>query len=153
MGNQEPGRDIVRTSRESHLAAGSRGWLAAAALVGLVAFAVGLRLGPAQAWAAFLVSSFLFLTVTLGGLVFLAIMYVSNAGWYAVVKRVPEALGACLPVSALSMLVVLAGMRWLYPWTREGGLGHGEGVAAKAAYLNTTFFAGRMVGVLLLWVL
>ncbi len=140
-------------NRESHLVAGSRWWLAAAALGGLVAFAVGLRLGPAQAWSAFLVSSFFFLTVTLGGLVFLAIMYVSNAGWYTVVKRVPEALSACLPVSALSMLAVLAGMRWLYPWTREGGLDHGEGVAAKAAYLNTTFFTGRMVGVLLLWVL
>lgn len=138
--------------RESHLLAGGRRWLLVAVAAGLIAFVLGLQLRPAQAWSALLVSSFFFLTVALGGLVFLAIMYVSNAGWHTVFKRVPEALTACLPVSALSMLAVLAGVRWLYPWAHADAALHDEALAAKAPYLNTGFFAARMVGVLALWV-
>ena len=138
---------------DSHLVAGGRRWLIAAMAAGLFAFVLGLLLRPAQAWSAFLVSSFFFLTVALGGSVFLAIMYVSNAGWHTVFKRVPEALTAYLPASALSMLAVLAAARWLYPWAHAEAVLEDELLAAKAPYLNTSFFAVRMVGVLALWVL
>lgn len=139
--------------QQSHLVvAGGRRWLVAAVAAGLIAFLLGLRLRPVQAWSAFLVSSFFFLTMALGGLVFLAIMYVSNAGWHTVFKRVPEALTAYLPASALSMLAVLAGIPWLYPWAHADAVLHDELLAAKAPYLNTGFFAVRMVGVLALWV-
>lgn len=137
--------------RESYLVAGERRWLVVAVAAGLIAFVLGLLFRPVQAWSAFLVSSFFFLTVALGGLVFLAIMYVSNAGWHTVFKRVPEALTACLPASALSMLAVLAGARWLYPWAHADAVLHDELLSAKAPYLNTDFFAVRMVGVLALW--
>ena len=79
-------------------------------------------------------------------------MYVSNAGWHTVFKRVPEALAAWLPASAFSMLAVLAGVRWLYPWTHADAVVHDELLSAKTPYLNTTFFAARMVVVLALWV-
>ena len=138
--------------RESHLVAGGRPWLVVAVATGLIAFLLGVRFRPVQAWSAFLVSSFFFLTVALGGLVFLAIMYVSNAGWHTVFKRVPEALTDCLPASAFSMLAVLAGARWLYPWTDADAVVHDELLSAKASYLNMNFFAARMVGVLALWV-
>lgn len=137
---------------DSYLVAGGRRWLVAAVAAGLIAFVLGLQLRPVQAWSAFLVSSFFFLTVALGGLVFLAVMYVSNAGWHTALKRVPEALTAYLPASALSMVAVLAGAPWLYPWAHADVVLHDELLSAKAPYLNTTFFAVRMVAVLALWV-
>lgn len=70
--------------------------------LGLAAFLGGLRLHPVEAWAALLTSSFLFLTLGLGGLVLGAILAVSNSGWHAALKRVLEALAAWLPTGPVA---------------------------------------------------
>lgn len=133
--------------------AGARWWLVAAAAIGFTAFAAGLAFAPAQAWVAFLVSSFFFLTVSLGGMVFLAMMSVSNAAWHTAFRRVPQSLAAYVPFGALAMLALLVGAPWLYHWAEPGAAADDPLLQAKAAYLNTGFFAGRTVAVLAIWVI
>ncbi|HEX4960140.1 MAG TPA: hypothetical protein VF173_04830 [Thermoanaerobaculia bacterium] len=118
---------------------------------GAFAVAVGLRSDAPRVWTDLLVDGFLFVSIALAGLVFLAIQYLAGAGWWTAVRRVPEALMSLLPVAALPMLAVWFGRHELYPWTRPGVMAAEPAVAAKAAYLNEPFFLVRMVGFLGVW--
>jgi hypothetical protein len=101
-------------------------------------------------WADLLVDGFFFLSLSLAGLVFLAIQYLTGAGWWAALRRVPEALASLLPLAAVPMLALWLGRLVLYPWSRPGAE-HDPVVAAKAAYLNVPFFFARMALFLILW--
>lgn len=126
--------------------------LAILACAGMVVTGAGLALSPVRAWAAYLTAAFYFLGIALGGLVVTALLNVAKAGWSVVVKRVPEALTAYLPVGALSMLAVLAGANRLYAWL--GPEAHDDPILkAKASYLNLPAFAIRMIVVLGIWLL
>ncbi|HEV2855706.1 MAG TPA: hypothetical protein VHC97_23160 [Thermoanaerobaculia bacterium] len=106
---------------------------------------------PTRLWTILLVDGFFFLSLALAGLVFLAIQYLSSAGWWTALRRVPEALMSLVPLSALPMLLVFLGRRALYPWTRPGFLSADPALEAKAAWLNEPFFLIRMVLFLGLW--
>jgi hypothetical protein len=120
---------------------------AAAALAGL-ALADGRRI-----WADLLVNDFFFLSLALAGILFIALQYLASAGWWAVIRRVPEAMMGFVPVAGLLTLPLYFGRQALYPWTRPETLRHDPTVAAKSAYLNAPFFFGRMVVFLALWTL
>jgi hypothetical protein len=135
-------------TREIALSGEARRVLVALVVAGAGAMTVGLVVAPSRAWSAYLVSAFYFLTLALGGLAFLALLHVTNAGWGVVVKRVAEGFAGYLPVGAASMLAVLAGARSLYRWTE----GADPELHAKAAYLNLPAFTIRMVVALGLWV-
>jgi hypothetical protein len=135
---------------EVTLSTEARRWLVGLCLAGLGALFIGLASSPARAWASYLTSAFFFLTLALGGVVLLALLYLSSAGWGVVIKRVAEGIAGYLPVGAASMLAVLLGMTSLYPWA-----GHGASdpeLHAKASYLNGPAFAIRMAAALGLWV-
>ncbi|HKI04379.1 MAG TPA: hypothetical protein VKK31_20545 [Thermoanaerobaculia bacterium] len=106
---------------------------------------------PLRVWTALLVNGFFFLSLALAGLVFLAIQYLSGAGWWTALRRVPEALMSLVPAAALPMLAVFLGRRELYSWTRPGVLASDPVLAAKAAWLNEPFFLARMALFLGLW--
>lgn len=124
------------------------GVVAAVGLAGLVA---GLVLSPPRGFTSLLTNGFFFLTLGLGSVAFLALLYVSNAGWASVFKRVPEAFAAYVPVGSLVMLGVLAGMPVLYLWARPGIMETDHLLHAKQAFLNVPGFALRMVALLGLW--
>lgn len=105
----------------------------------------------ARVWTDLLVNGFFFLSLALAGMVFLAIQYLASAGWWAALRRVPEALMSLVPVAALPMLAVWGGRRALYPWTRPEFMAAEPTVAAKAAWLNEPFFLVRMVVFLGVW--
>ncbi|MBI3186220.1 MAG: hypothetical protein HYZ28_29125 [Myxococcales bacterium] len=126
-----------------------RRYLWAAAGLGVLAFGGGLLSSPARAFTSLLVAAFLFTSLSLGALVFLALMYLSNAGWSAALKRVPEALSSYLPYGGLSLLLVLPGLGLLYHWLHPG---EDALLQAKVPYLNLPFFVARMVGFLLVWI-
>jgi hypothetical protein len=125
-------------------------WVMTAA--GALAFGVTAVLAPERAWASFLTSSFYFLTLALGALVFLALGYVGGAGWSSVLKRVAEAIVAWLPIGAIGMLALVLGVPYLYQWSHGDTVAHDPVLAAKQGYLNLPFFAVRLVVVLTLWV-
>jgi hypothetical protein len=102
-------------------------------------------------WALLLVDDFFFLSLGLAGILFLALHYLSSAGWWAVIRRVPEAMMGFVPVAGLLTLPLYLGRHVLYPWTRPEVLRDDPVVAAKSAYLNTPSFFGRMLAFVLLW--
>jgi len=87
-----------------------------------------------------------------GAMVWLCLLAVANAGWAAVLRRVLEGFGAFVPVGALLILATTPGLRAVYAWARPGA-GADPLIAAKAAFLNPTFFLIRMVVILGSWTL
>ncbi|MCP3140162.1 hypothetical protein [Pyxidicoccus xibeiensis] len=121
------------------------------AVAGLGTLAVGLALEPARALSSLLTSGFYFLCLGLGGALFLALMYVANAGWFTVFKRIPEAFAAYVPWGAVPLLALLPFAPKLYLWARPGVMETDHLLHQKAAFLNVPFFAVRMVLMLALW--
>jgi hypothetical protein len=132
----------------------TRGAAVALAAIGAAAVLAGLFFGDGagrRTWATLLVDDFFFLSLALAGILFLALHYLSSAGWWAVFRRVPEAMMGFVPVAALLILPLYFGRHALYPWTHPETLRHDKVVAAKSAYLNTPFFFSRMLVFLALW--
>lgn len=91
------------------------------------------------------------------GMFFVAIQYLSWAGWSSILKRVPEAFPAFLPFS----LVLLLGLFFLFKhdlfhWTHEGlydpaSEEYDAIIAGKKGFLNQPFYLIRMVFTLGAW--
>lgn len=91
------------------------------------------------------------------GMFFVAIQYLSWAGWSSILKRVPEAFPAFLPVS----IVLLLGLFFLFKhdlfhWTHEGlydptSEEYDAIIAGKKGFLNQPFYLFRMVFTLGAW--
>ncbi|AKJ01776.1 quinol:cytochrome c oxidoreductase quinone-binding subunit 2 [Archangium gephyra] len=128
-----------------------RGVCMGVAALGLSALGAGLALSPTRGFSSLLINGFFFLTLALGGAVFLALNSVANAGWYTVFKRIPEAFASYVPVGAASLLVVLAGLPSLYLWARPGVMETDHLLHQKAAFLNAPGFAIRMAVMLAIW--
>ena len=110
-------------------------------VAGAAAAGVGLAVNPQRTWPDLLLNGFYMMTLALGGMVFIAIQYLSGAAWSANIRRVPEALMAALPAASLLMLTLFFGREWLYPWSRPGA---DAGDVARSTYLSTPFFFARM---------
>lgn len=130
--------------------------------IGLVAIVVGLMTDSHRFWANFLLNNWYFLGVALMGTLFLATQSVSNAGWSAGFKRIPEAMATYLPYAfagfAIIILSVLMHWNHTYHWTHEGiadptSPDFDEIIAQKVAYLNMPFMIGRVVVIFTLWYL
>ena len=142
-----PGRPIDEASDLGGRAAG----LATALLVGgLACLAVGLALAFVLGWfvlprhspfggLAYALNSYLLgwvfaLTIPLGALFFVLLQHLFRAGWSVNVRRVPEALAACLPTMGLLgipvVLSVLLGVGTPYIWAQwvSGPVDHETGL-------------------------
>lgn len=119
-------------------------------IIGVTGIVVGLITDSARFWANFLLNSVFFLMLALGGMVFLCIHHTSNAGWSAVIRRIPEALMSYLPVGAVLLLLIFFGRHSLYEWTHHTA-DAGETLNTKYVLLNTPFFFARMAIVLAVW--
>jgi len=117
-------------------------------IAGAAAAAIGLAVNPQRTWPDLLLNGFYVMTLALGGMVFIAIQYLSGASWSANIRRVPEALMAALPAASILMLTLFFGREWLYPWSRPGA--H-AGEIARSTYLSTPFFFARMALFVAVW--
>lgn len=91
------------------------------------------------------------------GVFFVAINYVSQAGWSAILKRIPEAFGAWLPYAGVLMLLVfLVGGHSIFHWTHaelydESNPQYDPIIAGKRGYLNYPFYLIRMIAYFAIW--
>lgn len=128
----------------------TRKTLAWTAIASAAILVVGLVAAPERAWSNLFVVTFYLLTVGLGGTVFIALTYVSGAGWHVAFRRVPEALAMIVPVAGVATLFVLALRINQYGWHH-----HGEGDAGtfwfKELWLTPSFWILRSVGYVAIW--
>lgn len=118
------------------------------AVLGAGVLALGLAMAPLRAWENVLLTGWYLLALGLAGLAFVAVQYVSGAGWATAFRRVPEALAGLIPVGGgLVVAAAVLGGEKLYPWFGE------ELHGFKGFWLQPGFFFGRALAYLLLWLL
>jgi hypothetical protein len=72
------------------------------------------------------------------GVIFSAILQVTTARWGRPLKRLAEASSAFMPVSLVTLVLVLAAHSHLFPWIDEP-------IPARQAWLNVPFLASRQI--------
>jgi len=126
----------------------SKAWtvvFASLALVGMIAFLLGISGGQAQrAWQAYLINYVFWSGLSFGAVLFVAVLNMSDAMWGRPLKRLAEALGAFLPISFLLFWVLYLGREQIFHWIRQP-------IPEKQIWLNAGFMFGRNgVGLFLL---
>lgn len=117
------------------------------AILGGVTLAAGLFLTPQRTWIGVLLVSYYLVGLGLGGLLLVALHYVTGARWSLPLRRVPEAMTAVLPVAALGLAAVLLCRPSLYPWASPTG----SESTLQHLWLNRPFFLLRSLAYLALW--
>jgi len=122
-------------------------------IIGLAAVATGFLTGATtRTWANLLLENFFFLSITLGGLFWMAIQAVTNSGWSAAFVRVPQALVSYLMVASILWIGLFFGIPVLFHWAQHGAALHDAVLAHKSPYLNVPFFITRIVVFFVLWI-
>ena len=118
--------------------------LLAVSLVGAVALIGGMMTDGTRAWNTLLVNFLFWSGLGHAGVAFSAMFQATSARWARPLKRVAEGTVAFLPVSAVMLVVLLAGVSAWAPWMHEPN-------AARQIWLNAPAFAMRQaLGFLLL---
>src|SRR6056297_1934564 len=121
-------------------------------LIGLAGFIYGFIESPERTWANYLLNNYYFLSVAMGGVFFYVIQYISQSGWSAGFKRVPEAFMSYLPYAGIFFILLYMGIYTLYHWSHEEAILHDELIKHKAPYLNVNFFMIRILIYFTLWI-
>lgn len=131
------------------------------AIVGIVGMLFGTGLGwmRGDGWASFfhayLVAFAFFLSISLGGLFFVALHHVTRAGWSVTIRRLAELLAATMPLLAVLFLPILVpillGSSSLYVWNNPQVVKADEALQHKAGYFGLTFFTIRAVLYFAVW--
>lgn len=131
--------------------AGSRlGWLA---IVSVVVLGAGCAVEPVRIWSNLLVVGVYLVTLALGGALFIALAYVTNASWNVAFRRVPEAMAVVLAPAGLGLLAVLATRYQDYAW-HPRAVGDDAGTFwFKQLWTNPTFWMIRSVAYVAIWLL
>lgn len=127
-----------------------RNLLLLALLGGAIALA-GIFLSPGRAWPGILLATQYLLGLGLAGGLFVALQFVSNAGWSVAFRRVPESMTAVLPLSGVLLLVLIPGIHTLYEWTHEAVVAADPILRAKSGWLNEPFFVVRSLVYIAVW--
>lgn len=114
-------------------------------IIGIIAVIAGFVTDPRRTWANILLHNYYFITLSMGALLWYSIQFITNSGWSAVLQRIPQAIGAFLPVGALLMFLILLGLPHIYEWAHPGIEETDYLIAHKKPFLNIPFFSIRMV--------
>lgn len=121
--------------------------------VGVLSFALGFIFDAERAWANYLLTNYYFVSLAIGAAFFGAIQYITQSGWSAMFKRVPEAMVAYLPFAAVFFLLMYFGMHSIFEWTHQEVVQHDHLLQYKSPYLNETFFFIRVVVFFGAWII
>ncbi len=114
-------------------------------LIGVIGFIFGLLKNQDRLWTSYLVAFFFVSCLGLGGMFFTAILNLSKAGWSVSIRRLSESMTSFFPVIIGGSLVLLAGLKYLYPWANPEVVANSPIIQVKAAYLNPGFLAVRLM--------
>jgi hypothetical protein len=106
---------------------------------------------PGKFYFSWLAAFLFWLSVALGGLFFVLVLYATKAGWGVVVRRLSESTLAALPVLLLLFVPVLLGLHDLFHWSDVEAVAHDHLLAQKEPFLNPRFFTIRAVLYFAVW--
>lgn len=121
--------------------------------LGVVGLVVGFMTDPSRTWANILFSNYYFLSLAIGAAFFFSLQYITQSGWSAMFRRVPEAVMQFIPFAALIMLILYFGLHDIYHWSHEDAVAHDKLLAHKAPFLNVPFFMIRILIYCIPWIL
>ena len=121
--------------------------------IGVLSFALGFIFDAQRTWANYLLNNYYFLSLAVGAAFFGAIQYITNSGWSALFKRIPESMAAYIPFAAVFFLLLYFGMHSIFEWTHDSVVQHDELLQHKSPYLNVPFFFIRVVVFFAAWII
>jgi len=138
--------NVTLSKKFSYIAFGMMG-------AGLIVIVYSLFTESARGWANILMNNFYFLSLTIGATFFFCLQYITQSGWSAMFRRVPEAVMSYLPYAGIIMLLLIFGVGSLYHWAHHDAAHHDALIAHKSPYLNIPFFFIRIIIVFAAWIL
>lgn len=120
-------------------------------IAGMLAMAYGFYVSADRAWANLLLDNYYFLSLAIGASFFLALQYITQSGWSALFRRVPEAMSSYIPFAGLAMLLLYFGIHNLYEWSHPDAIANDAHLAHKSIYLNIPFFFIRIIVFFAIW--
>ncbi len=133
------------------------------ALIALGVGAVGILatafLDIQRFFSAYLYGFVYFTGISVVAMFFATLQYLVNAGWSALVRRIPEFFAGFVPFVIIGMIPILIDVWFthnLYHWTHhevfvQGSAEYDAILASKHGYLNPTFFTIRIVLYCAIW--
>ena len=119
--------------------------------VGVVTVAAGFIAGDAtRTWANLLLNNFMFLSIVLGGLFWMALQAITQSGWSAGFVRIPQALSVNLMVIFILWIPLFFAIPHLFHWAEPEAV-HDVVLVHKSPYLNIPFVIIRTVLFFALW--
>jgi hypothetical protein len=101
-------------------------------------------------WTNLWINNVYFVGVSIIGVFFVALQYVTKSGWFAGIKRIPEGRSSWLPIGFLGMLFVfLVANNYIFHWTHSYLYDpthdlYDPIIVGKEPYLNYPFYIFRM---------
>jgi hypothetical protein len=121
--------------------------------LGVIGLVYGFLTDTQRTWANLLMNNYYFLSLAIGASFFFSLQYITQSGWSAMFRRIPEALMAYIPYAAILMLVLFFGLQDLYHWSNPDVVAHDELLQHKAPYQNVPFFMIRIILFFGAWIL
>ena len=121
--------------------------------VGLAAFVIRLRQDSDSAWINYVSNWLYFTSISIGGVLFAFVTWITKAKWNWSMRRVSQSFAAFLPISfVLAVADAALSPGGLLPVDRDDG-DRTRSFKKKAAYLNIPFLVARnlVAGLLLLF--
>ena len=120
--------------------------------IGVVTVFIGFLTGAvSRTWTNLLVNNFMFLSIALGALFWMALQAITQSGWSSGFLRVPQSMVSYLLVAALLWIPLFFGLPHLFHWA-EPGAATDPVLVHKSPYLNVPFFIIRTVVFFILWI-
>jgi hypothetical protein len=117
-------------------------------MVGIVAFFIQYTQNKSLAWAAYLEGFFFVLCLSLFGVFYIAVNYLTKSVWFVPVRRIPEAFSSFLTYAFFLLIPIVFVHESLYPWAHPETHLHGS----KATFLSGDFWSFRVLFYMLIWV-
>lgn len=127
----------------------------AAIVIGIIAIVAGFFVeGSHRMFANLLLMGYYFTCVCAAAACFLALQYVSQAGWPTGLLRIPQAMASVLPIASIVLIIItglgLSSHNLYHHWHAEGitdpNSPHYDAlVAGKSAFLNVPGFFARQI--------
>lgn len=125
-------------------------WITA---LGIFVFIFGLFFAPERIWPNLLLANYYLISLGLGGILFIALLYVSNAGWGIAIRRIPEAMTSVIPIAGVVMIVLIFGIHNLYEWSHDSVITTDHLLQKKTWWLNNPFFIVRTIFYIGIWLI